>query len=194
MRVRRIWFCTAVLLAPAAAGAGDHRFSAFAAFSRSTGKEKPATVASASGTAFAAPLALSGDGNGWHVTGEVVLTSYLDHKFSFVGDLSGHAREDSSGDDVAQLTALFGFRFQWRKDRSLQPFLQLLPFGFRHSVDAQTSLAATALALGAGVGIDYTPWLDRHLGFRGQADWITPLANDEDTSMRYSIGVVWKVK
>ena len=177
MGVRRPWFALLVLLVPASARAGHHKFDVF--FS-------PASYLRAKGS--------TNNLWGWNVAGAATLAEH--HPWlSLIGDFSIHNLGGDGANETTETTQvnfMTGPRFTVKKDHSLEDLYgHVVVFGAIYRTDTKVNgIVASALAIGGGYDIPLRD--DDDWGIRVQVDYIYPLSSAVEDGLRISIGAVYK--
>jgi len=177
MCARRPWLVLALLLAPAAARAGDHKFDVFTGASYLRAKGSTIEL------------------GGWHVSGAATMGK--EYKWlGLVGDLSVHFLGGDGTDlttDRTQITFMVGPRITPIKSghRLHMLFGHVMLLGAVHSYGKPMG-GTTAAAIALGGGFDFTPRNQKTWGARFQADYVLPVSSDLGRSLRVSVGAIYR--
>ena len=200
MGLRRSLLAFALLGLPVSGHPEDHKWAAFAAFSRvNTGGGSSSLGLQSIQNAGPAPRQndlTDRSGVGWHVAAEVTLhLPWIGEHVAFVGDASGHAIGEDRKTDASQFTVMVGPRVTVRVPGQIHLFAHFMGFGAIHRSDTSLDIHASTMAMAAGTGVDFT-FLNKdadgrgHDGFRFQADKIIALADGVHGGWRISFGYV----
>lgn len=179
MGVRRPWLALAVLLIPAGAQAGHHKFDAFVA---------PFSYLRATGSTI--------NLGGWHVSGAATLGEKRTW-LSLIGDLSVHFVEldERTQGDLTQITFMAGPRFTVESTHALRDlFGHVMLLGAVHRAGSR-QIGGTAGALAIGAGYDFAPGAKEKKetwGTRLQVDYIWPVSSDLRHGWRFSLGAIYR--
>lgn len=177
MGIPRPWVILAVVLAPSAAGAGDHRFDLFLA---------PLTSGLNAKGSSAKLL-------GWHVAGAATTPAEKWRKLSYIGDLSVHfLGDDDSGADLTQVSFMVGPRWTFLSgdDKHHMPFVHVVFLGA--VLRSKEAIQSTSGAVAVGAGYDFAPGENKNWGTRVQVDYIQPWGSDIRYSVRASAGLIYR--
>jgi hypothetical protein len=181
MSVRRPWLLLVVLLIPAVAHAGHHKFDVFVALSGLTASGSDVEL------------------GGWHFSGAAVVEKH--RWLSFAGDISVHFLGRDKTDrsvDPTQVTFMAGPRATVKDDHELEGlFAHLMVFGAVHRTGVSQVGSTTAGAFAVGAGIDRPVGDDKTWAFRLQADYIRPCRNrdlDGWGGVRLSVGATYRFR
>jgi hypothetical protein len=177
MGARRPWLVLALLLAPAAARAGDHKFDVFTGASYLRAKGSTIEL------------------GGWHVSGAATMGEEYTW-LGVVGDLSVHFLGGDGTDlttDRTQITFMVGPRITplRRGHRLHKLFGHVMLLGAVHSYGKPMG-GTTSAAIALGGGFDFTPGEDETWGGRLQVDYVLPVSSDLGHGWRVSAGAVYR--
>jgi hypothetical protein len=179
MGIRRPWLVLLVLLTPAGARAGHHKFDTFVAPSYLVGKGSTIEL------------------GGWHVSGAATLAE--EHAWlSLVGDLSVHfvGLDDRTQRGVTQFSFMAGPRFTVKNSHPLRMlFGHVMLLGAVHRSLGSQLGGTSAGAVAIGVGYEFAPGEkkgDETWGTRLQIDYVRPVSSDLRHGWRFSLGATYR--
>jgi hypothetical protein len=174
MRVRRLWVLGSLLLLTSSLEASDHVFDLFMA--PSYVRAKGSTI----------------DLGGWHVSGAATLKK--EQRLSFIADISTHFFGSHDEEDVTQVTFMAGPRWTFLRKTKHMPYVHVMVLGavYRSEKIEGLDVGSAAGALAFGAGYDFVFRKEGPMGVRAQVDYIVPLGTDQESSVRISLGFVYR--
>jgi hypothetical protein len=173
MRVRRPWLALVVLLVPAGAHSGDHRFGVFIAPSYLRAKGSTDHL------------------GGWHVSGEATLKK-TKRRLSFIGDVSIHPFGSDGDKDLTQVTFITGTRWTFLAERKYSPSVHFMAIGAVLRTEGKLDVSTATGAIAVGLALDFVPAKEGPWGLRAQIDYVVPYASDLESSVRVSVGWMYR--